>query len=500
MRLGDLLEGLSYEVIQGNTDIEITGIKDDSRKVDKGDAFFCVRGNHSDGHTYAAAVSCRAAALLVEREVCVPGGVTVVRFPDIRYAMGIISSRYYGNPSDRLTVIGITGTKGKTTTAYMIYSMLNHAGYKSGLIGTICIDDCDCCINSTHTTPESIDIHRYLYTMVKNGARAVVMEVSSQGLMLGRVSGISFDYGIYTNLSRDHIGPAEHKSFEHYRQCKEKLFSMCRVGIINIDDPYAEHMIEHSKCEIVTYGTDPVADYRVYNPKRFTENGRLGVAYNMSGRVNGEISVGMPGEFSVYNSAAAAALVTELGLGISVEEMGESLKNIIVKGRVEMVGISDVFTLIIDYAHNAMALEKLLEALIPYRKNRIISVFGCGGNRSRERRFEMGKVSARLSDETVITTDNPRYEEPMAIIADIKSGVDDIGGLVTVIPDRKEAIRYAVTNAACGDIIVLAGKGHETYQDLCGVKYDMDERKLIKEILEEEDVTKICGYNNRYFA
>ena len=499
MKLSDLLEDLQYEVLQGNTDVEITDIQNDSRKVESGNLFFCITGAVSDGHKYAEDVAAKgAAAILVEKEVDVPEAVTVIKVDSTRYAMGMVSSAFYGHPSKALTVIGLTGTKGKTTTTYMIREMLESAGIRTGLIGTIEIIDGKQRIHAENTTPESIRLHKYLRDMVENGLSAVVMEVSSQGLMLDRVAGVDFDYGIFTNLSKDHIGPNEHASFEEYRDWKAKLFTLCKVGIFNADDAYAAYMEEQADCEIVTYGMQASADYRAENVKLYSENGVLGIQYDLSGKKAGNMIVDLPGEFSVHNSLAAVA-VADL-LQVDMADITRILKQVKVRGRVEMIPVSNAFTIMIDYAHNAMALESLLTALRAYNPKRLVALFGCGGNRSRDRRFEMGEVSGNLADFTIITSDNPRNEEPQAIIDDIRTGMEKTSGRYIEIPDRKEAIRYAIMNGKEGDVIVLAGKGHEDYQEICGVKHRMDERDLIREILEEEDVTKICGYNNRYFA
>lgn len=499
MLLRELIADLNYKIIQGSADININMIQNDSRKVMEGDLFFCISGAVSDGHDYALDVSNKhAAALIVEREVEVPDTVTVIKVKSSRYAMGIISSKFYNEPSKKLNVIGITGTKGKTTTTYMIKEMLELAGHKTGLIGTIEIINGKETIPAANTTPESILLHKYLDDMVKNGLDSVVMEVSSQGLMLDRVAGVDFDYGIFTNLSRDHIGPTEHKSFEEYMMWKSKLFTMCKVGIINIDDEHSEDITETAVCEISTYGIDEGADYRAEDFRLYSKDGVLGIEYDLTGEINGDVIVDLPGEFSVHNSLAAIAVAHKLG--VDFESIKKILKEIKVRGRVEMIPISDEFTIMIDYAHNAMSLESILTALKDYNPKRLITLFGCGGNRSKDRRFEMGEVSGNMSDLTIISSDNPRTEDPQAIIEDIKTGIAKTKGEYVEIPDRKEAIRYAIMNAKPGDVVILAGKGHEDYQEINGVKLHMDERELIKEILEEEDVTKICGYNNRYFA
>lgn len=499
MKLLEVLQELDYEVLKGNTDTEIREIQNDSRKVQPGDLFFCISGAVSDGHTYAEDVAAKGAAVIVvEKPVNVPDAVTVIRVDSTRYAMGKISSAFYGNPSEKLTVIGLTGTKGKTTTTYMIREMLERSGIKTGLIGTIEIIDGSQKIHADNTTPESMILHKYLKNMVENGCKAVVMEVSSQGLMLDRVAGVDFDYGIFTNLSKDHIGPNEHASFEEYRDWKAKLFTLCKTGVFNADDANAAYMMEHATCEKLTYGEWADADYRAKDIELYREKGVLGIQYALCGKLDAKIVVDLPGEFSVHNSLAAVAVADQMQVGIT--DIQNILKEAKARGRVEMIPISDSFTLMIDYAHNAMALESLLTALRAYNPKRLVTLFGCGGNRSRDRRFEMGEVSGKMSDFTIITSDNPRDEEPLAIIADIETGMKKTDGEYVKIADRKEAIRYAILHAKEGDVIVLAGKGHEDYQEIHGVKHHMDERDLIREILEEEDVTNICGYNNRYFA
>ena len=501
MKLLELVDGLHFDVLCGSMDTEVKDIKNDSRKVVEGDLFFCISGAVSDGHKYAEDVIKKGAVVLVVEKAInteVPNYVTVIKVDNSRYAMGVISSKFYGEPSKKLNVIGITGTKGKTTTTYMIREMLEAAGKRTGLIGTIEILDGVDKIPAKNTTPESIVLHKTLKCMVDNGLEAVVMEVSSQGLMLDRVAGVDFDYGIFTNLSKDHIGPNEHKTFEEYTMWKAKLFTLCKVGIFNLDDKFMSEMTKTAKCDIITYGMNKDADYAAGDFRLYNKGGVLGIEYNLSGRKNADIIVDLPGEFSVHNSLAAIAIADLLD--VPMEDIKVILRSIKVRGRVEMIPISDEFTIMIDYAHNAMALESLLTALKAYKPKRLVTLFGCGGNRSKDRRYEMGEVSGNLSDFTIITSDNPRDEEPLDIINDIKTGISKTDGEYIEIPDRKEAIRYAIMNGRSGDVIVLAGKGHEDYQEIKGVKHHMDERDLIKEVLEEEDVTKICGYNNRYFA
>ncbi|MGN0496815.1 MAG: UDP-N-acetylmuramoyl-L-alanyl-D-glutamate--2,6-diaminopimelate ligase [Lachnospiraceae bacterium] len=500
MLLDELVKNMEYELVQGSLNTEVLDVQNDSRRIFKGSLFFCITGAVSDGHTYIEEVVKKGASVLVvEKDVDIADkNVTIVKVKSTRYAMGIMSSAFYDYPSDKLTVIGITGTKGKTTTTYMIKSMLEKAGHRCGLIGTIEIIVGDNVTPANNTTPESIVLQKTLSDMVDGGMDTVVMEVSSQGLMLDRVAGVSFDYGIFTNLSEDHIGPNEHKTFDEYLGWKAKLFTMCKTGIFNQDDEYCERILEGHTCEVVTYGMESLCDYQAKNLSLFKKDGCLGITYDLTGKYNEKVEVSLPGEFSVHNSLASIALAKEMD--VPMETILEILTDIHVKGRVELIPISDAFTILIDYAHNAMSLESILTTLRAYNPNRLVSLFGCGGNRSKVRRYEMGEVSGNMADLTIITSDNPRDEEPQAIIDDIKIGMAKTNGEYVEIIDRKEAIRYAIMNAKEGDVIVLAGKGHEDYQEIKGKKYHMDERDLIREILEEEDVTKICGYNNRYFA
>ncbi len=484
MRLKKLLERLEYKVIQGSDDIEITTLVNDSRKVEKGSAFVCISGAVSDGHRFVSDVAGKgAAAVVVEKETEAPAGLTVIRVDDTRYALALMSAAYFGYPAEKLKIIGITGTKGKTTTTYMIRSILEGVGHKVGLIGTIEAIIGDRRIPAANTTPESFTIHQYFAQMVEEGCDSVVMEVSSQGLMLHRTAGIPFEIGIFTNLGRDHIGPNEHKDFEDYKRCKAMLFRQCAVGIGNVDDKYFQDIFRDATCRVETFGFSEKADLRAEDVELVSRPGYLGVAYHVAGLMDFDVEIDIPGKFSVYNSLTAIAVCRHFG--VQEEKIREALKKAKVKGRIEMVKVSDEFTLMIDYAHNAMSLESLLTTLREYHPKRLVCLFGCGGNRSRDRRYEMGEVSGRLADLTIITSDNPRFEEPQAIIDDIKTGIGRTAGKYVEICDRKEAIRYAIEHGQPGDVIVLAGKGHEDYQEIRGVKHPMDERVLIREVVEE---------------
>lgn len=487
MRLTRLLERLEYEVRQGSDETEITELVNDSRKVTEGSVFVCISGAVSDGHEYAAEVAGKgAAALITEKDVDVPDSVTVIRVEDTRYALALMSAAYFGYPAQKLKVIGITGTKGKTTTTYMVKSILEGVGHKVGLIGTIEAVIGDKSIPANNTTPESYTIHQYFAEMVKAGCDSVVMEVSSQGLMLHRTAGIQFEIGIFTNLGEDHIGPNEHKDFEDYKRCKGILFTQCRLGIANVDDRWYEDVFRNATCKVETFGFSEKADLHATEIEHISKPGYLGVRYHVNGLMDFDVEIDIPGDFSVYNSLTAIAVCRHFD--VPPENIKKALKEAKVRGRIEMVKVSDEFTMMIDYAHNAMSLESLLHTLRDYHPERIVTIFGCGGNRSKTRRYEMGEVSGKMSDFTIITSDNPRFEEPQDIIDDIIIGMKKTDGEYIAVCDRKEAIRYAIGHGKPGDVIVLAGKGHETYQEIRGVKYDMDDRILIREVLEEMHV------------
>ncbi|MBO4336776.1 MAG: UDP-N-acetylmuramoyl-L-alanyl-D-glutamate--2,6-diaminopimelate ligase [Lachnospiraceae bacterium] len=491
MKLSELCKDAGCRLLQGSMDTDVTGIFYDSRKVTGGSLFVCITGAVSDGHDYAVkALQSGAAALLVTRDIRedlkkegLGEDVTIIITDDSRYALAFMSAAWFGNPAKKLKIIGVTGTKGKTTTTYLIRDILQRSGYKTDLIGTIEIIIGDEHIAAEHTTPESYLIQEYFARMVEKGTKIVVMEVSSQALMLHRTQGFTFDIGVFTNLSPDHIGPAEHKDLDDYIHCKSLLFRQCRLGIVNADDEMCERILEGHTCDVVTYGLTEKADYMADDLSLTQGKGFIGIDFMIKGRLNTDVQMHMPGRFSVYNALCAAVVCDSLGVNPDI--MKEAVREAKVKGRIEMIHVSDEFTLMIDYAHNAMALESLLTTLKEYKPKRLVSLFGCGGNRSRLRRFEMGEVSGRLADLTVITSDNPRNEEPLDIIADIKTGIRKTGGKYVEIPDRRDAIKYVIENGQPGDVIVLAGKGHEDYQEIKGEKHHMDERELIEDVKKE---------------
>ena len=486
MKVFELVKDFEYEVINGDLSREISTLVSDNRKLTKDCVFVCIEGANFDGHSVVNdAFKCNAAAVIVMKNVEVPKDIdtAVIKVKDTREALALASAAYFSYPTKEIKVIGVTGTKGKTTTTYLIKSILENAGYKVGLIGTIETIIGDEHVPSKNTTPESYVLQETFRKMADNGIEVCVMEASSQGFLMKRTLGTEFEIGIFTNLEPDHIGPNEHDSFENYMECKSMLFRQCKAGILNADDEHLEGILKGHTCEVFTYGMSESADYRASNVKLFEEKGVLGISFSVNGRINTDVAIDMPGKFSLYNALTAVSVCSYLG--IKEDAIKSALKSAKVKGRIEMVPVSDDFTLMIDYAHNAMALESLLTTLKEYESGRLVCVFGCGGNRAKSRRYEMGEVSGRLADFTIITSDNPRFEEPLDIIADIVTGIEKTDGEYIKIPDRKEAIKYAIENGRKGDIIVLAGKGHEDYQEIKGVKYPMDERVLISEVLEE---------------
>lgn len=490
MKLSKLLEKLEYTVLAGNTDMEISTLVYDSRKVQKDSVFVCISGSVRDAHEFIPdVVKNGAAAVIIEKDVTPVEGVTYIKVEDTRFALAYMSAAYFDYPAKKIKTIGITGTKGKTTTTYMVKSILESAGIKTGLIGTIESICGDKHTPAANTTPESYMVQKLFAEMADEGMDAVVMEVSSQALKLHRVSGFTFDIGVFTNLEPDHIGENEHKDFEEYMHCKSLLFRQCRLGIFNGDDEHLEGIMKGHTCEVETFGYKSINNLVAENVELKKEHGALGVKYHVSGLLDFDVEVNVPGKFSVYNSLTAIAICHHFN--VAKEAIKEALCHVSVKGRIEIVPVTKRYTIMIDYAHNAMALESLLTTLKEYEPGRLVCLFGCGGNRAKSRRYEMGEVSSRLADLTVVTSDNPRNEEPMDIINDILVGVSKADGRYVTIPDRKEAIRYCMENAQAGDIIVLAGKGHEDYQEICGVKHHMDEREIIADIIKENPDLKL---------
>ena len=487
MKLSQICREIEYSCLQGGTDTEVTDIIYDSRKLKAGTMFVCMVGAVTDGHRYIGdAVAKGASVIVVEREEeaeQIPEHITVLKVSSARYALARMSAAFFGYPDRELVTIGLTGTKGKTTTTYMIKQVLEEAGKKVGLIGTIGALIGDTALPAKNTTPESYELHKMFREMADAGCEYVVMEVSSQGLKMDRVAGIEFDYGIFTNLSPDHIGPTEHATFEEYMNCKGMLFRQCKIGIVNADDAHTADVIAGHTCEIKTFSCKTDADLMAGAVGFLDDGGRLGMHFTTTGCMELYAKVYIPGRFSVYNS-----LVTMLTChlaGIADVDILRGLSKVQVKGRVEMVPVSKDFTVIIDYAHNEVSTRSVLTTLMEYKPKRLICVYGGGGNRSKLRRYDMGEVTGEMADLCVLTCDNPRDEEIRDINNDIKIGLAKSNGKYIEIDDRKEAIRYCIENAKPGDMIVLLGKGHEDYQEIKGVKYHFDEREAIAEIKKE---------------
>ena len=493
MKLEQICGEIEYRLLKGTMETEVKDIIYDSRKIAKDTMFVCMVGAITDGHNYIKdAVEKGASAIVVEREEAaaqIPDSITVIQVKSTRYALALMSAALFNHPARKLITIGLTGTKGKTTTTYMIKSVLEMAGKKVGLIGTIGALIGDEKLPSKNTTPESYELHRIFAAMVEAGCEYVVMEVSSQGLKLDRTAGIEFDYGVFTNLSPDHIGPAEHASFEEYLECKSMLFSQCKKGIINADDVHSEEILKNHTCEVYSFATEKTeflgkpVDLAAYEIGYIKENGKLGMDFKVKGVMECEAKVHIPGRFSVSNSLVTM-LVCHLA-GISNEAIQKGLEKVQVKGRVEMLPVSKDYYLIIDYAHNEVSTRSVLTTLLEYHPKRLICVYGGGGNRSKLRRYDMGEVTGAMADLCVLTCDNPRDEEIKDINEDIKVGLAKSNGKYIEIEDRKEAIAYCMTHAQPGDMIVLLGKGHEDYQEIKGVKYHFDEREAVAEILDE---------------
>ena len=485
MKLSEILNGISDLKAKGNVDIEISDIACDSRKVKPESLFVAVKGYDVDGHDYIEeAIEKGASAILVEnieklRNINLPADVTFVVAKDTRFALAISACNFFKNPSRRFKLIGVTGTKGKTTTTYMIKTLLEAEGKKVGLIGTIenYIGE-DSLGESDRTTPESLELQQTFKQMVDEGVEVCVMEVSSQALKLQRVAGCNFDVGVFTNFSKEHISQKEHSDMEDYFNSKMKLFSMCQMGFVNIDDFRGARVKREAKCQIKTYGIDNACDLLA---KDITIT-NIGVDFKakLDGK-NERIKVDIPGRFSVYNSLAAISVA--MYYGCTPEKIKTALEAIKIPGRSELVPNKKELSIMIDYAHSPESLENILQAVKTYTKGRVIVVFGCGGDRDTAKRPIMGEISGKIADFTFITSDNPRTEKPEEIVKEIEEGIKKTKGNYKVVVDRTEAIKEAIEMATKLDIIVLAGKGHEPYQEINGKKYPYDERIIVKEII-----------------
>ncbi|MBR3152473.1 MAG: UDP-N-acetylmuramoyl-L-alanyl-D-glutamate--2,6-diaminopimelate ligase [Clostridia bacterium] len=486
MELRKILSGIENLKAKGNIDVEIKNIEKDSKKVKEGSLFIAIKGFDYDGHDYVEeAIKNGAKAIIIEdikkvKGINFPEDITIVISDNTRHTLAISACNFYGNPSKKLKLIGVTGTKGKTTTTYMIKKLLEAEGKKVGLIGTIenYIGE-ESLGESDRTTPDSLELQKILYKMVKEKVEFAVMEVSSQALKLNRVDGCDFDVGVFTNFSKEHISEKEHTDLEDYFNSKLKLFDMCKIGFINADDFRTGRIKKSAKCELKTYGVNNQCDLLA---KDITiTNVSVDYRAKISDK-NERIKVNIPGRFSVYNSLAAVSVARYYG--VSTEVIKTALETLKVPGRSELIPNKKELNIMIDYAHSPESLECILSAVKTYTRGRVILVFGCGGDRDKEKRPLMGEIAGTLATYTIITSDNPRTEKPEDIIEEIKAGIDKTKGKYEIVVDRIDAIKKAISIAQKRDMIILAGKGHEPYQEIDKVKYPFDERVIVKEIID----------------
>ena len=507
MILKDWVKELDYELLRGSLEVQVEEVIYDSRKAAPGAVFVCMAGTRVDSHRFVPDVlKAGVRVILAERDIREElkasgldeeelSSVTVLKTADGRYGLALLSAARFGYPAKKMTMIGVTGTKGKTTTTHMIKAILEAAGKKVGMIGTTGTVIGDKVTPTVNTTPESYSLHQAFDQMVKAGCGYAIMEVSSQGIKMHRVDGICFDYGIFTNISPDHIGPDEHADFEEYLYYKSRLLSMCRVGLVNRNDSHFEKIVDGASCELYTYslrdgeaarkdqsaGQALPADFLASNVRYVSEPDFVGTEFDLHGRYEMDVRLGIPGRFNVENALAAVSLCSFLAL--PKERVSHGLEHIRVNGRMEIVHTSARCTVIVDYAHNAVSMESLLSTLRQYHPKRLVCVFGCGGNRSKDRRYTMGDIGGRMADFCILTADNSRYEKVEDILADIRGSIEKTGGAFIEIPDRREAIEYSIVHAEPGDMVAVIGKGHEDYQEINGVRHHFLDREVIEEVV-----------------
>lgn len=485
MSFKEWLDGVEYHVLQGELDIEVNDVVYDSRKAEPGVVFVCIKGTRVDSHDFIPEVVSKGVKVLVVEQTIsdLPQGVTVIQVLCARETLALLAAAKFNHPVKKLISIGVTGTKGKTTTTYMIKAMLEAAGKKVGLIGTAGAMIGDTTYKTINTTPESYELQQYFAQMAKEGCDYMIMEVSSQGIKMHRVDGIYFDYGIFTNISNDHIGPDEHADFEEYLYYKSQMLNRCKIGLANLDDQCFDVITKDAACQLYSYGLENKADFHADNIQYVTEPDFVGISFQVQGQYELDVRVNIPGKFNAYNALAAVAVCSFLKL--PKEQLCHALEHVSVNGRMEIVHNSPRCTVIVDYAHNAVSMESLLSTLRDYHPTRLVCVFGSGGNRSKDRRYAMGEIGGRLADFCIITADNSRFEKVEDIIADIRGCIEKTNGRFIEIPDRKKAIEYSILHAQPGDIIAVIGKGHEDYQEIEGVRYPFLDRQVIEETISK---------------
>lgn len=481
MLLSELLSGVEIVAVQGNIDIRVSGVAFNSKEVKPGDVFVCISGFKSDGHKYAVDALERGAVAIVAEKQIEEIAATCVLVKNTRYALSCIAAAMYQHPYRRFKLIGVTGTNGKTTTTYLVKAILENKGLVVGLIGTNQNMIGDTVIPSHHTTPDSLELMQLFDRMANENADVVVMEVSSHSLALDRVASCQFDIGAFTNVTQDHLD--FHNTMENYIAAKAELFKMCKTGCFNMDDPAFESISRDAECEIMTYSTGDGGDLRAQN----IEYRSNGVEFDMLfGGECERVSLSIPGGFSVYNALTAAGCC--LAAGLSLKDIAEGLRTAKgVKGRIEVVETNTDYTVIIDYAHTPDGMTNILNAIRGFAKGRVVTVFGCGGDRDKTKRPIMGRIAGELSDFCVVTSDNPRSEEPKAIIDDILVGISETDCRYAVVENRFEAIEFALDNAKADDIILLAGKGHEPYQILKDRTIVFDEREIVLKLIDSTE-------------
>ena len=487
MTLVDLLEHIQYDFVRGTTDKEIYSLEYNSKEVKENSVFFAIDGHVCRGSMYITDAIKRGATVIVVNSNLskiegIESNVTIIGVKDVRKALAYMSARFYNNPSEELQVIGVTGTKGKTSVTFMIRHILESAGIKTGIIGTVIKGYNDNFTLADSTTPQAPEIQRLMREMVEAGCKALVMEVSSQGLKHSRVDGINFNIGVFTNISPDHIGGAEHANFEEYLYCKSLLFDACDKAVINGDCDLWRHTIENKELKRkILFGRREDNDVIYYDCALIRQGEKLGTEFKLKSPEflsnDIKVSLELAGYFNAEN--AVASIATARLLGIPQKIIVKSLRDVVIPGRVEIVPIEREFTAMVDYAHNGMALESLLNSLREYDPSRLVLVMGCGGDRDRNRRFDMGKAALKLADYIIITSDNPRTENPQDIIDDITSVMTFCDKVILAIPDRREAIKRAMKDARKDDIIIVAGKGHETYQIIGNEITWFDDKEVI---------------------
>ena len=490
MLLSDLIKKLEYT--QNITDCEVTHITCDSREAREGSIFVCIKGFSTDGHLFAMKAYQNGCKVFVceRRPEHMPEDARIVLVKSSRRALAILSCELYRDPSKELTVIGITGTKGKTTTALMVKQMLDEAGIPTGYVGSNGVIYGANRIEPTNTTPESYRLQQYMRAMLDCGMKAVVMEISSQALKFGRVFGIKFDITMFTNLSPDHIGPSEHDSFEDYLLSKKKLFDdfEAKTVIANADDPHTSRMLSDCKAKKILYSLNAPVDYRASDISLYKSDDVLGtkfLCHTKSGIL--KCTLNIPGDFNVHNALATVAIARELN--INSELIENALAKMSVEGRFETVHSPNGTRFVIDYAHNGLSLSSAITALRQYGPDRIICLFGSVGCRTHVRRAQLGKVASEQADFSILTSDNPDTEDMQGIINEIALQFTDPSQYIS-IPDRAEAIKYAFSIAKPNDIVLLAGKGHERYQLINGQNEYFCEREIIEKLIEELEPIK----------